>query len=159
MYIINRKCRFDGLKRWILKKVSFTAVQHERAPRSTSSLVAAVRRAPSGIYPGISHVYHTTGSPYHPLLYPTLFPFKPTVSAFTAGVGELVLSIVEWWKKKQKENFLLIQKWYQMNFFFLFIIFNILFQHIFCLDPVRNLCRRWRQLKRMKWRVQRKQVV
>ncbi|KAK0074053.1 hypothetical protein PV325_008838 [Microctonus aethiopoides] len=80
-------CRFAKCLEVNMKR---DAVQHERAPRSTSSLVAAVRRAPSGIYPGISHVYHTTGSPYHPLLYPTLFPFKPTVSAFTAGVAHFL---------------------------------------------------------------------
>lgn len=65
-----------------------TAVQHERAPRNTSSLVAAARRGPSGLYPGIPHVYHAASNPYHPLLYPALFPFKPTMSAFTPSVGK-----------------------------------------------------------------------
>ncbi|XP_028982055.1 nuclear receptor subfamily 2 group E member 1 [Diachasma alloeum] len=76
-------CRFAKCLEVNMKR---DAVQHERAPRSTSSLVSAVRRAPSAIYPGISHVYHTTGSPYHPLLYSGLFPFKPTVPTFSPGV-------------------------------------------------------------------------
>lgn len=65
-----------------------TAVQHERAPRNTSSLVAAARRGPSVLYPGIPHVYHAASNPYHPLLYPALFPFKPAMSAFTPSVGK-----------------------------------------------------------------------
>ncbi|XP_063991494.1 protein dissatisfaction-like isoform X2 [Diachasmimorpha longicaudata] len=76
-------CRFAKCLEVNMKR---DAVQHERAPRSTSSLVSAVRRAPSAIYPGISHVYHTTGSPYHPLLYSGLFPFKPAVTTFSPGV-------------------------------------------------------------------------
>lgn len=64
------------------------AVQHERAPRSTSSLVAAARRGPSGLYPGIPQVYHAASNPYHPLLYPALFPFKPTMPAFPPSIGK-----------------------------------------------------------------------
>lgn len=71
----------------ISKEVSFSAVQHERAPRSTSSLVGAARRGPSTIYPSISNVYHTTGNPY-PLMYPALFPFKPSLPAFNTGIGK-----------------------------------------------------------------------
>jgi len=70
------------------RSCSSSAVQHERAPRSTSSLVAAARRTPSGLYAGIPNVYHATGTAYHPLLYPALFPFKPTVPAFTPSVGK-----------------------------------------------------------------------
>jgi len=68
--------------------VIFLAVQHERAPRSTSSLVAAARRTSSGLYTGIPNVYHPASSTYHPLLYPALFPFKPTVPTFTPSVGK-----------------------------------------------------------------------
>ncbi|XP_011297878.1 nuclear receptor subfamily 2 group E member 1-like [Fopius arisanus] len=77
-------CRFAKCLEVNMKR---DAVQHERAPRSTSSLVSAVRRAPSAIYPAVSHVYHTTATPaYHPLLYSGLFPFKPTVTTFTPAL-------------------------------------------------------------------------
>lgn len=69
-------------------------MQHERAPRNTSSLVAAARRTPSGLYTGIPNVYHPTGSAYHPLLYPALFPFKPTVPTFAPSVGEIDIYII-----------------------------------------------------------------
>lgn len=67
----------------------YSAVQHERAPRSTSTLVAAARRTPSGLYAGIPNIYHPAGGAYHPLLYPALFPFKPTMPTFTPSVGKL----------------------------------------------------------------------
>ncbi|KAK1127756.1 hypothetical protein K0M31_003244 [Melipona bicolor] len=70
------------------------AVQHERAPRNTSSLVAAARRGPSGLYPAIPHVYHAASNPYHPLLYPALFPFKPTMSVFTPSVEKQEMSMI-----------------------------------------------------------------
>ncbi|XP_048504800.1 nuclear receptor subfamily 2 group E member 1-like isoform X2 [Athalia rosae] len=72
-------CRFTKCLRVNMKR---DAVQHERAPRNATSLAAAVRRGPSALYPGIPHLYHTTGAPYHPLLYPALFPFKPTIPPF-----------------------------------------------------------------------------
>nr|XP_003704913.2 PREDICTED: nuclear receptor subfamily 2 group F member 5-like [Megachile rotundata] len=80
-------CRFTKCLQVNMKR---DAVQHERAPRNTSSLVTATRRGPSGLYPGIPHVYHATSNPYHPLLYPALFPFKPTVSAFTPSVAHFL---------------------------------------------------------------------
>ncbi|XP_034947804.1 nuclear receptor subfamily 2 group F member 6-like [Chelonus insularis] len=80
-------CRFAKCLEVNMKR---DAVQHERAPRTISSLVAAARRVPSAIYPGTSHVYHTTSSPYHPLLYPSLFSFKPSVPAFTPGVAHFI---------------------------------------------------------------------
>lgn len=114
--------------KWMLqgisKEVSFSAVQHERAPRSTSSLVGAVRRAPSAMYPGISHVYHSTGTPYHPLLYSGLFPFKPTVPTFSPGV------------RKSSPQLLLPPS------FFSYMIFGLnqhcLLQPTFCIDQHRN---------------------
>ncbi|XP_074110502.1 nuclear receptor subfamily 2 group E member 1 [Cotesia typhae] len=86
-------CRFAKCLEVNMKRdgmFQITAVQHERAPRSTSSLVSAARRVPSAIYPGISHVYHTASNPYHPLLYPTLFPFKPSVPTFSPGVAHFL---------------------------------------------------------------------
>ncbi|XP_034183312.1 nuclear receptor subfamily 2 group E member 1 [Osmia lignaria lignaria] len=80
-------CRFTKCLQVNMKR---DAVQHERAPRNTSSLVTAARRGPSGLYPGIPHVYHAASNPYHPLLYPALFPFKPTVSAFTPSVAHFL---------------------------------------------------------------------
>ncbi|XP_031841713.1 nuclear receptor subfamily 2 group F member 6 isoform X2 [Nomia melanderi] len=85
-------CRFTKCLQVNMKRdgtLRFTAVQHERAPRSTSSLVGAARRGPTGLYSGIPHVYHATSNhPYHPLLYPALFPFKPTITqAFTPSVA------------------------------------------------------------------------
>ncbi|XP_076223809.1 nuclear receptor subfamily 2 group E member 1 isoform X6 [Nomia melanderi] len=79
-------CRFTKCLQVNMKR---DAVQHERAPRSTSSLVGAARRGPTGLYSGIPHVYHATSNhPYHPLLYPALFPFKPTITqAFTPSVA------------------------------------------------------------------------
>ncbi|XP_044579227.1 protein dissatisfaction-like isoform X5 [Cotesia glomerata] len=88
-------CRFAKCLEVNMKRdgmFQITAVQHERAPRSTSSLVSAARRVPSAIYPGISHVYHTASNPYHPLLYPTLFPFKPSVPTFSPGVEPLTVA-------------------------------------------------------------------
>ncbi|KAF7987664.1 hypothetical protein HCN44_003527 [Aphidius gifuensis] len=79
-------CRFAKCLEVNMKR---DAVQHERAPRSTSSLVGAARRGPSTIYPSISHVYHTTGNPY-PLMYPALFPFKPSLPAFNTGIGHFM---------------------------------------------------------------------
>lgn len=93
------------------------AVQHERAPRNTSSLVAAARRGPSGLYPGIPHVYHAASNPYHPLLYPALFPFKPTMSAFTPSVG------------KQRSQFPTKTK--LLKYVILFIYSNQVFEIIF----------------------------
>ncbi|XP_057319130.1 protein dissatisfaction-like isoform X2 [Microplitis mediator] len=86
-------CRFAKCLEVNMKRdgmFHFKAVQHERAPRSTSSLVSAARRVPSVIYPGISHVYHTASNPYHPLLYPTLFPFKPSVPTFSPSVAHFL---------------------------------------------------------------------
>ncbi|XP_046145970.1 protein dissatisfaction-like [Osmia bicornis bicornis] len=86
-------CRFTKCLQVNMKRdgtLRFNAVQHERAPRNTSSLVTAARRGPSGLYPGIPHVYHAASNPYHPLLYPALFPFKPTVSAFTPSVAHFL---------------------------------------------------------------------
>ncbi|XP_019886202.1 nuclear receptor subfamily 2 group F member 6 isoform X1 [Ooceraea biroi] len=80
-------CRFTKCLQVNMKR---DAVQHERAPRSTSSLVAAARRTPSGLYTSIPNVYHPTGSAYHPLLYPALFPFKPTVPTFTPSVAHFL---------------------------------------------------------------------
>ncbi|XP_076378388.1 nuclear receptor subfamily 2 group E member 1 isoform X1 [Megalopta genalis] len=84
-------CRFTKCLQVNMKRdgtLRFTAVQHERAPRNTSSLVAAARRGPTGLYSGIPHVYHAASNPYHPLLYPALFPFKPTITpAFTPSVA------------------------------------------------------------------------
>ncbi|KAL6437213.1 hypothetical protein ACFW04_005041 [Cataglyphis niger] len=80
-------CRFTKCLQVNMKR---DAVQHERAPRSTSSLVTAARRTPSGLYTGISNVYHPAGTTYHPLLYPALFPFKPTVSTFTPSVAHFL---------------------------------------------------------------------
>ncbi|EFN73579.1 Photoreceptor-specific nuclear receptor, partial [Camponotus floridanus] len=80
-------CRFTKCLQVNMKR---DAVQHERAPRSTSSLVSAARRTPSGLYTGISNVYHPAGTAYHPLLYPALFPFKPTVSTFTPSVAHFL---------------------------------------------------------------------
>ncbi|KAK2583544.1 hypothetical protein KPH14_009499 [Odynerus spinipes] len=83
-------CRFTKCLQVNMKRdgtLRLDAVQHERAPRSTSTLMAAARRAPTGLYPGLPHVYHTTNNPYHPLLYPALFPFKPTMPAFTPSVA------------------------------------------------------------------------
>ncbi|XP_015600191.1 nuclear receptor subfamily 2 group F member 6 isoform X2 [Cephus cinctus] len=79
-------CRFTKCLQVNMKR---DAVQHERAPRSTSTLTAAVRRPPGGLYPGIPHVYHTS-SPYHPLLYPALFPFKPSVPSFAHSVAHFL---------------------------------------------------------------------
>ncbi|KAG7212188.1 hypothetical protein KM043_012528 [Ampulex compressa] len=86
-------CRFTKCLQVNMKRdgtLRSNAVQHERAPRSTSSLVAAARRVPSGLYPGIPHVYHTAANPYHPLLYPALFPFKPTIPAFAPSVAHFI---------------------------------------------------------------------
>ncbi|CAK9831363.1 Nuclear receptor subfamily 2 group E member 1 [Anthophora retusa] len=86
-------CRFTKCLQVNMKRdgtLRFNAVQHERAPRNTSSLVAAARRCPSGLYPGISHVYHAASNPYHSLLYPALFPFKPTMPAFTPSVAHFL---------------------------------------------------------------------
>ncbi|KAK9297572.1 hypothetical protein QLX08_008791 [Tetragonisca angustula] len=80
-------CRFTKCLQVNMKR---DAVQHERAPRNTSSLVAAARRGPSGLYPAIPHVYHAASNPYHPLLYPALFPFKPTMSVFTPSVAHFL---------------------------------------------------------------------
>ncbi|XP_011864464.1 PREDICTED: nuclear receptor subfamily 2 group E member 1-like [Vollenhovia emeryi] len=80
-------CRFTKCLQVNMKR---DAVQHERAPRSTSSLVAAARRTSSGLYTGIPNVYHPASSTYHPLLYPALFPFKPTVPAFTPSVAHFL---------------------------------------------------------------------
>ncbi|XP_076618310.1 nuclear receptor subfamily 2 group E member 1 [Colletes latitarsis] len=80
-------CRFTKCLQVNMKR---DAVQHERAPRNTSSLVAAARRGPAGLYSGISHVYHAASNPYHPLLYPALFPFKPTVPTFTSSVAHFL---------------------------------------------------------------------
>ena len=70
--------------------MSFSAVQHERAPRSTSSLVAAARRTPSALYQGVPHVYHPGSAPYHPLLYPAFFSFKPIVPTFPPSIGKSI---------------------------------------------------------------------
>ncbi|XP_078050435.1 nuclear receptor subfamily 2 group F member 6 [Augochlora pura] len=87
-------CRFTKCLQVNMKRdgtLRFTAVQHERAPRNTSSLVAAARRGPTGLYSGIPHVYHAASNPYHPLLYPALFPFKPTITpAFTPSVAHFL---------------------------------------------------------------------
>ncbi|XP_043272654.1 protein dissatisfaction-like [Venturia canescens] len=80
-------CRFTKCLQVNMKR---DAVQHERAPRSTSSLVTATRRGAAGIYPGISHVYHTATSPYHSLLYPALFPFKPSMPTFTPSIAHFL---------------------------------------------------------------------
>ncbi|KAK9297574.1 hypothetical protein QLX08_008791 [Tetragonisca angustula] len=86
-------CRFTKCLQVNMKRdgtLRLKAVQHERAPRNTSSLVAAARRGPSGLYPAIPHVYHAASNPYHPLLYPALFPFKPTMSVFTPSVAHFL---------------------------------------------------------------------
>ncbi|XP_071636171.1 nuclear receptor subfamily 2 group E member 1 isoform X1 [Temnothorax longispinosus] len=80
-------CRFTKCLQVNMKR---DAVQHERAPRSTSSLVAAARRTSSGLYTGIPNVYHPASSTYHPLLYPALFPFKPTVPTFTPSIAHFL---------------------------------------------------------------------
>ncbi|XP_046476655.1 nuclear receptor subfamily 2 group E member 1 isoform X1 [Neodiprion pinetum] len=78
-------CRFTKCLRVNMKR---DAVQHERAPRNVASFATTVRRVPSGLHPGIPHIYHTaTGAPYHPLIYPAFFPFKPTIPTFAPGVG------------------------------------------------------------------------
>ncbi|XP_051166335.1 protein dissatisfaction-like isoform X1 [Leptopilina boulardi] len=76
-------CRFTKCLQVNMKR---DAVQHERAPRSASSLVAAARRTPSSLYQGVPHVYHPGSAPYHPLLYPAFFSFKPTVPTFSSNV-------------------------------------------------------------------------
>ncbi|XP_011494535.1 PREDICTED: nuclear receptor subfamily 2 group F member 5-like [Ceratosolen solmsi marchali] len=77
------------------------AVQHERAPRSasTSMSVMAASRKPSpasavataaSLYPSASHIYHgaaRAGAPYHPLLYPSFFSFKPAVPSFPSAMA------------------------------------------------------------------------
>ncbi|XP_043498754.1 protein dissatisfaction-like [Polistes fuscatus] len=86
-------CRFTKCLQVNMKRdgtLRIDAVQHERAPRSTSTLVAAARRTPAGLYPGLPHVYHTTNNLYHPLLYPSLFPFKPTMPAFAPTVAHFL---------------------------------------------------------------------
>ncbi|XP_033212486.1 nuclear receptor subfamily 2 group E member 1-like [Belonocnema kinseyi] len=77
-------CRFTKCLQVNMKR---DAVQHERAPRSTSSLVAAARRTPSALYQGVPHVYHPGSAPYHPLLYPAFFSFKPAVPTFSPSVA------------------------------------------------------------------------
>ncbi|XP_031786355.1 photoreceptor-specific nuclear receptor isoform X2 [Nasonia vitripennis] len=92
-----RKCLQVNMKR--------DAVQHERAPRSATTSMAAMttmttmatmaaasRKPPAAtaLYPPASqHIYQSTtaaGGPYHPLLYPTFFSFKPAVPAFPPAV-------------------------------------------------------------------------
>ncbi|XP_023290718.1 nuclear receptor subfamily 2 group E member 1 [Orussus abietinus] len=102
-------CRFTKCLQVNMKRDGiwreFSAVQHERAPRSTSSLAAAVRRGPSGLYPGLPQVYHPAGSPYHPLLYPALFPFKPpTIPAFAPSVDRLIASTAHFLPRPSAES-------------------------------------------------------
>ncbi|XP_023245725.1 nuclear receptor subfamily 2 group E member 1-like [Copidosoma floridanum] len=99
-------CRFTKCLQVNMKR---DAVQHERAPRNTSAAMAAMaatrkvqhhhqhhhhhqpqqqhqQQQPSpstALYPPVSHVYHGAATaPYHPLLYPAFFSFKPALPAF-----------------------------------------------------------------------------
>lgn len=111
----KKNCTHATLLKKLVFAYFCAAVQHERAPRSSATAAsmaamaaaaAAARSKPSSggvFHPSVAqHIYGGGGggapangslassatAPYHPLLYPAFFSFKPAVPAFAPPVGE-----------------------------------------------------------------------